>query len=29
MILSHLIEHMRIEPDYAPIAAEVAEVGDA
>ena len=27
-ILSYLIEHMRIEPDYGPIAAEIAEVGD-
>ena len=27
-ILGYLIEHMRIEPDYGPIAAEIAEVGD-
>jgi uroporphyrinogen-III decarboxylase len=26
-ILSYLIEHMRIEPDYGPIEAEIAEVG--
>ena len=27
-IRSYLIEHMRIEPDYGPIEAEIVEVGD-